>query len=89
MQSTMKAAVVREFGKPLVIHSAAADPQRRELIGELLREIIAANGGILLLHDTKLQTAAMVPEFLRALKRRGYSVVHVTPPARPSTAAAN
>jgi hypothetical protein len=31
----------------------------------------------------------MVPEFLRALKRRGYSVVHVTPSTRPSSAVAN
>jgi hypothetical protein len=36
-----------------------------------------------------LQTAAMIPEFLRALKTRGYAVVHVTPPPRASTAAAN
>src|SRR6266581_3671652 len=55
----------------------------------LLERLDSTHGGILLFHDTKLQTAAMVPEFLRALKGRGYSVVHVTPPARPSTAAAN
>jgi peptidoglycan/xylan/chitin deacetylase (PgdA/CDA1 family) len=55
----------------------------------VLERLDATRGGILLFHDTKLQTAAMVPEFLRALKGRGYSVVHVTPPARPSTAAAN
>ena len=42
------------FGKPLVIHSAAANPQRREIIGELLRQIIAANGGILLLQQLAL-----------------------------------
>jgi peptidoglycan/xylan/chitin deacetylase (PgdA/CDA1 family) len=55
----------------------------------VLERLNSTRGGILLFHDTKLQTAAMVPEFLRALKGRGYSVVHVTPPARPSTAAAN
>jgi peptidoglycan/xylan/chitin deacetylase (PgdA/CDA1 family) len=55
----------------------------------VLERLDATRGGILLFHDTKLQTAAMIPEFLRALKGRGYSVVHVTPPARPSTAAAN
>jgi peptidoglycan-N-acetylglucosamine deacetylase len=55
----------------------------------VLERLDATRGGILLFHDTKLQTAAMLPEFLRALKNRGYSVVHVTPPARPSTAAAD
>jgi hypothetical protein len=30
-----------------------------------------------LLHDTQPHTAAMLPEFLRALKRGGYRVVHV------------
>jgi peptidoglycan-N-acetylglucosamine deacetylase len=55
----------------------------------VLERLDATRGGILLFHDTKLQTAAMLPEFLRALKRRGYSVVHVTPPARPSPATAD
>ena len=38
-------------------------------------------GGILLFHDTKAQTAAMLPAFLRELKRHGYRVVHVVPAA--------
>ncbi len=33
--------------------------------------------GIVLFHDTKSQTAAMLPAFLRELKRRGYHIVHV------------
>jgi len=37
----------------------------------------AARGGIILFHDTKRQTAAMLPAFLRALKEGGYHVVHV------------
>jgi peptidoglycan/xylan/chitin deacetylase (PgdA/CDA1 family) len=41
-------------------------------------------GGIVLLHDTRAQTAAMLPEFLRALKRGGYSVVHVVPAQDPT-----
>lgn len=36
-------------------------------------------GGIVLFHDTKAQTAAMLPAFLQALKSRGYQVVHSTP----------
>ena len=44
-----------------------------------LSRLDAAHGGILLFHDTKSQTAAMLPAFLRALKARGYKVVHVVP----------
>jgi peptidoglycan/xylan/chitin deacetylase (PgdA/CDA1 family) len=36
-------------------------------------------GGIVLFHDTKAQTAAMLPDFLREMKRRGYRIVHVVP----------
>jgi peptidoglycan/xylan/chitin deacetylase (PgdA/CDA1 family) len=37
----------------------------------------ASQGGIVLFHDTKAQTAAMIPPFLRALKSRGFSIVDV------------
>jgi peptidoglycan/xylan/chitin deacetylase (PgdA/CDA1 family) len=39
--------------------------------------------GIVLFHDTKAQTAAMLPEFLRELKRRGYRVVALVPGPGP------
>ena len=42
-----------------------------------LARLDAARGGIVLFHDTKSQTAGMLPAFLRALKARGYKVVHV------------
>ena len=45
----------------------------------VLSRLDAAGRGILLFHDTKQQTAAMMPAFLRALKARGYRVVHVVP----------
>jgi peptidoglycan-N-acetylglucosamine deacetylase len=35
--------------------------------------------GIVLFHDTKSQTAQMLPAFLRELKKRGYRIVHVVP----------
>jgi peptidoglycan/xylan/chitin deacetylase (PgdA/CDA1 family) len=35
--------------------------------------------GIVLFHDTREQTAAMLPRYLRELKRRGYKIVHVIP----------
>ena len=37
----------------------------------------ANRGGIVLFHDTKKQTAAMLPAFLQFLKKGGYRVVHV------------
>ncbi len=38
-----------------------------------------AGKGIVLFHDSKLQTAQMLPDFLKALKARGYRLVHVVP----------
>jgi peptidoglycan/xylan/chitin deacetylase (PgdA/CDA1 family) len=45
----------------------------------LLARIAKIDHGIVLLHDTKAQTARMLPAFLRALKAGGYSIVHVVP----------
>jgi peptidoglycan/xylan/chitin deacetylase (PgdA/CDA1 family) len=45
----------------------------------LLHRLDAAGRGIILLHDTRAQTANMVPALLRALHARGYHVVHVVP----------
>jgi peptidoglycan/xylan/chitin deacetylase (PgdA/CDA1 family) len=50
----------------------------------MLRRLEASRGGIVLFHDTRAQTAAMLPEFLRALKSLGYGVVHVVPARRSS-----
>jgi peptidoglycan/xylan/chitin deacetylase (PgdA/CDA1 family) len=47
----------------------------------MLARLEEANGGIILFHDTKRQTAAMLPAFLRSLKTQGYRVVHVVAPA--------
>ena len=43
----------------------------------VMKRIAAARGGIVLFHDTKNQTAAMLPAFLRSLKTGGYRIVHV------------
>ncbi|MFG1377369.1 polysaccharide deacetylase family protein [Xanthobacter autotrophicus] len=45
----------------------------------VLKRLDAAGGGIVLFHDTKTYTAAMIPAFLRALAERGYKVVHMVP----------
>ena len=47
----------------------------------LLSRIASAGRGIVLLHDTKTQTAAMLPALLRELKKRGFRIVHVVPAA--------
>jgi len=39
-----------------------------------------------LLHDPKAQTAAMMPAFLRYLRKHHYRVVHLVPAAAPATA---
>lgn len=45
----------------------------------ILARIEQAGRGIVLFHDTKAQTAQMLPAFLRELKRRGFRIVHVVP----------
>ncbi|WP_131800867.1 polysaccharide deacetylase family protein, partial [Methylobacterium indicum] len=53
----------------------------------VLRRLDAAGRGIILLHDIQPRTVAILPELLRALKTRGYRVVHVVP-AQADTQAA-
>ena len=55
-------------------------PPNQEL-NQVLGRLEAIRGGIVLFHDTKRQTAAMLPAFLRSLKAGGYRVVHVVGPA--------
>lgn len=43
----------------------------------ILGRIEKIDRGIVLFHDTKAQTAAMLPAFLREIKKRGYHIVHV------------
>ena len=46
-----------------------------------------ARKGIILFHDTKAQTAAMLPAFLRYLRDNGYHVVHLVPAPPPASPA--
>lgn len=45
----------------------------------LVGRLEAIRKGILLLHDPRAQTAAMLPAFLRYLREHGYRVVHIVP----------
>jgi peptidoglycan/xylan/chitin deacetylase (PgdA/CDA1 family) len=47
----------------------------------LIDRLKAARKGIILLHDPKAQTAAMLPDFLRYLRENHYRVVHLVPAA--------
>ena len=47
-----------------------------------------ARRGIILFHDTRSQTAKMIPMFLAALKEKGYRVVHIVPATGAVTASA-
>ena len=49
----------------------------------LMRRLEAAGKGVILLHDARAQTAAMMPDLLRALKQRGFRIVHLTPGDAP------
>jgi peptidoglycan/xylan/chitin deacetylase (PgdA/CDA1 family) len=45
----------------------------------ILNRVEQVGSGIVLFHDTKIQTAAMIPDFLRELKKRGFHIVHTVP----------
>lgn len=47
----------------------------------VLERLEKAGRGHILFHDTRAQTAAMLPAFLRELKRRDYRLVHMVPGA--------
>jgi len=50
----------------------------------VLKRLDRARRGILLMHDSRASTAEMLPQLLRALKQRGYKIVHIVPgPERP------
>ncbi len=46
-------------------------------LAQITARLDAAGSGIILMHDIKAQTAAMLPAFLRYLKEHHYRVVHV------------
>jgi peptidoglycan/xylan/chitin deacetylase (PgdA/CDA1 family) len=51
----------------------------QEQLKLLTDRLNAAGKGIVLLHDPKAQTAAMLPAFLRYLHHNNYRVVHIVP----------
>ena len=51
----------------------------RQELKLLIERLTVARKGIILLHDPKSQTAAMLPDFLRYLRDNHYRVVHLVP----------
>lgn len=49
-----------------------------QVMERTLARLDARGRGIVLMHDIQSRTVEMLPEFLRALKDKGYKVVHVT-----------
>ena len=49
----------------------------------VLQRLDGAGRGIVLFHDTKAQTAAMLPQFLEALRKQNYRIVAVAPAPGP------
>jgi peptidoglycan/xylan/chitin deacetylase (PgdA/CDA1 family) len=62
-------------------NSMSPQQELKLLVGRLK----TAGKGIILLHDSKARTAAMLPAFLRYLRENGYHVVHVVPAASTGT----
>ena len=54
----------------------------KEQLKLLIDRLKAAGKGIILLHDPRAQTAAMLPAFLRYLRDNHYRVVHLVPAPR-------
>lgn len=52
----------------------------------VLERLDHARRGILLLHDTRSQTAKMLPALLVALKAHGYRIVHIVPAGQVAAA---
>jgi peptidoglycan/xylan/chitin deacetylase (PgdA/CDA1 family) len=51
----------------------------------IIGRLKVARKGIILFHDPRAQTAAMLPDFLKYLRENGYHVVHVVPaPKNPN-----
>jgi peptidoglycan/xylan/chitin deacetylase (PgdA/CDA1 family) len=53
----------------------------RQELDLLVKRLKLRNRGIILLHDARPTTAAMLPAFLHYLKEHNYRVVHLVPVA--------
>lgn len=59
----------------------------QQVLERTMARIEARGKGIVLMHDIQARTVAMLPDLLRALKDKGYRVVHVTADRRETEVA--
>lgn len=80
--SSLQSRGIAVFGADL--WASDWNPMTPEQQLNLITERLDHHGnGIVLFHDTKAQTAKMLPAFLQYLRRNGYKVVHLVAP-RPT-----
>jgi peptidoglycan/xylan/chitin deacetylase (PgdA/CDA1 family) len=56
----------------------------QEVLARGLRRLEQKGSGIMLLHDVQPSTVLMLPQLLKELKKRGYSIVHLVPASSPA-----
>ncbi|MGH6836985.1 MAG: polysaccharide deacetylase family protein [Methylocella sp.] len=79
----LSAKNIAVFGADLWASDWVAMTPQAEL-ALILSRLDKEKRGILLLHDTKQQTAAMLPDLLQELKKRGYKIVNIVPGTEPT-----
>ncbi len=60
-----------------VVSNDSFTPNAARLTQHTIAQVEQNNGGIVLFHDIKASTARALPDILKQLKQRGYSVVHL------------
>ncbi len=79
----LSAKDIAVFGADLWVSDWITMTPKTEL-ALILSRLDKEQRGILLLHDTKQQTAAMLPDLLQELKKRGYKIVNIVPGTNPA-----
>ncbi len=79
----LSAKNIAVFGADLWVSDWVAMTPEAEL-ALILSRLDKEQRGILLLHDSKQQTAAMLPDLLQELKKRGYKIVNIVPGTNPA-----
>ena len=74
----LKSSDIGVFGTDIWASDWSAMSPEAEL-ALVLKRLEAQKRGIILFHDTKAQTANMLPAFLQELRLRGYKIVHIVP----------
>lgn len=77
LMGQLKAQGVTVMSVDLGIDDWVPDQTPDMLTQRLLERLKVTGGGIILMHDAQDQTAAALPQMLKALKDNGYSVVHL------------